>query len=103
MEGPLHTMRRAAHAAMLDGRDWLAEEWRMLYLSPLATAVAFSIAFFFTPHLLAADLHVDEGVRKRGTEDWEREIKRLYGLCIKQTVYPERASISLLLVPHFPI
>lgn len=32
--------------------------------------------------------------------DWEQEIKSLYGLCIKLTLYPEQTSISLL---HFSI
>lgn len=75
MEEPLHTVRRAAFSAMLDGRDWLAEEWRTLYLPPLAAADASSIAYFFlspphppTLHLRMADLHVDEVARERGTE-----------------------------------
>lgn len=68
MEGPLAPVRQAAHAAMLDGRDWLAGEWRMLYLSQLTSTAPpphfFLLSFFSAANLLAADLHVDEG----GTE-----------------------------------
>lgn len=57
----------------------------------------FSPIFFSPHHFLAADLHVDEVVRKKGTE-WEEIKKRLYGLCIKQTL----SSVGDHLPPYFP-
>lgn len=99
MEGPLHTVRRAAFSAMLDGRDWLAEEWRTLYLPPLAAADASSIAFFSSPPSLPSLAHGWPacGWGSEGEGDWEQEIKRLYGLCIKQSIL-SRASVPLLLL-----
>jgi len=81
-KSPLHTIQQAAHAAMLDGRDWLAEERGMLYLSSLSAAVPFSITFFH-PSLARSWPACGWGSEKEG--DWEQEIKRLYGLSIKQT------------------
>lgn len=40
----------------------------MVYLSPLAAAVPFSIFFYFAPHLHTADLHLNEEAKKQGTE-----------------------------------
>lgn len=42
MEGPLHDSQWMGHAAMLDRRDWLVEEGRMLYLFLFSAAVPFS-------------------------------------------------------------
>lgn len=87
-------MQRAACAATVEGRDWLAEERRTLYLSPLATAVAFPSP----PPLAHGWPACGWGREEEG--DWEQEIKSLYGLCIKLTLYAEQTSISLL---HFSI
>lgn len=84
MEGPLAPVQQAAHAAMLDGRDWLAEERRMLYLFFCSPPQSLFLSLFFHCSLVCSWPACGWGREKEG--DWEQEIKRLYGLCIKQSI-----------------
>lgn len=60
--GKQHTLQ-----CLTEETDWQKSGGCSIFLrSPQQTP--FLSLFFFTPHLLAADLHADEGVRKSGTE-----------------------------------
>lgn len=85
--GKQHLLQR-----LKEETDWQKSEGHSIFLhSPLQ--LLFYHFFFYPPSLAHSwpDLHVDEE-----EEDWEQQIKQQYGLCIKQTLYPEQTSNSLL-------